>query len=829
MNKRTLLAGAGCAVTAALTFCLALGAPVTAHAASATVDEGVYVIRASVSNKNVAVESGHKVSGGNVFQWSDNSRVGERWQLQRSGSHYVVRSVQTNLVLDVYGAGRSNGTNVQLWKANGSSAQQWDLVDNGDGTYSLRSVCNGLVLDVSGGSRSDGANVQVWQGNGSAAQRFALESTKPLSEGAYVIRSAAGTSKVLDVPSASGANGVRLQLWEKNGSSAQRWTLAYDANTGYYKLSAACSGKVLDVPGANGSNGTRLQQYQSNGSTAQTWDIRKASEGTYSVKTPLTGRALDVPSGNATNGAAVQLWDANGTKAQQWAFEEDAPSVEDGLYTIASSLDSSKVLDVSSASMSPDARMQVYSSNGTLAQKWVVSSDKANKTYSIKSANSGLYLSDSNGTLKGSDTLSDTSRWTLKSGANGGVTFVNAASGRVLDLSGASTSNGNSVGTYAANGTGAQSWKLGRASAIEDGTYVLSTYTDLGKALDVSGGSKSDGAAVQVYQKNGTAAQAWAVKSAGSGYVSIANVGSAKSLDMLNGNGSLGAVVQQYTPNGTKAQLWKPTIGSKGGVVLVSGLSDGLALGVGTSGARAQLVDAGSDAARWTYAKTTIAPSSSGNSGNSGTSSGDAGSVSGQDASGLKYDKTYLDKMRAKAVQKGSDTNYYLCVDVDQARVTVFQRSGGSWSAIKTFDVTTGAYGGKWGAGTNNSKTGLFKLHHKAPALYEGTTWVNDYFSCFVTAWTASRNQNGFNLPSYPQSRNSSTPYEMGQGFHYSIYAEFRAQGKSGYVHRGSGCIQMRYDDAKWIYDNVPTGSTVESFASYNPNPTTWTVGSWPK
>ena len=122
MNKRTLLAGAGCAVTAALTFCLALGAPVTAHAASATVDEGVYVIRASVSNKNVAVESGHKVSGGNVFQWSDNSRVGERWQLQRSGSHYVVRSVQTNLVLDVYGAGRSNCTNVQLWKANGSSA-----------------------------------------------------------------------------------------------------------------------------------------------------------------------------------------------------------------------------------------------------------------------------------------------------------------------------------------------------------------------------------------------------------------------------------------------------------------------------------------------------------------------------------------------------------------------------------------------------------------------------------------------------------------------------------------------------------------------------------
>lgn len=826
MHSNTLLARTGCAVTAALSLCLALGQPVTARAASATVDDGVYILRSVASNKTVAVESGHKASGGNVFQWSDNSRAGERWQLQRSGEHYVVRSIQTNLVLDVYGAGKANGTNVQLWKANGSAAQQWDLVDNGDGSYSLRSVCNGLVLDVSGGSLSNGANIQVWQGNGTNAQKFSLESTKPVPEGTYAIRSAAGTSKVLDVPSASSSNGARIQLWEKNGSSAQKWALTYDANTGYYRLSAACSGKVLDVPAANGSNGTRLQQYQSNGSAAQTWDIRKASGNACSIKTPLTSRALDVPAGNASNGAQVQLWDSNGTKAQQWAFEEDVPTIEDGLYTIASSLDSSKVLDVASASMSPDARMQVYSTNGTLAQKWSVSLDEATKTYTIKSANSGLYLSDANGTLKGADSISDASRWTPKSGSNGGVTFVNASTRRALDLSCGSTSNGNSVGTYASNGTDAQSWKLSRVSAIGDGTYVLSTYTDLGKALDVNGGSKSDGAAVQVYQKNGTAAQAWTVKSAGNGYVSIANAGSAKSLDVPNGNGSLGAVIQQYTPNGTKAQLWKPIIGNRGGIVLVSGLSSDLALGVGSSGARAVLTDAGSDGARWSYAKTTVAPSS-GN--NSGTSSSDAGSVSGRDASGLKYDKAYLDKMRAKAVQKGSDTNYYLCVDVDQARVTVFQRSGGSWSAVKTFDVTTGAYGGKWGPGTNNSKTGLFKLHHKAPALYEGTTWVNDYFSCFVTAWTSDRNQNGFNLPSYPESRNSSTPYELGQGFHYSIYADFRAQGKSGYVHKGSGCICMRYDDARWIYDTVPTGSTVESFASYNPNPTTWSVGSWPK
>lgn len=818
MNKKARLVRSGCVFSAALSLCCVLAQPIVAHAAT-TVSEGVYVISSAASKKTVAVESDRKVGGGNVFQWKDNSRAGERWSLKRSGSHYVVRSVNTNLVLDVSGAGRANGTNVQLWMANGSAAQQWDLVDNGDGTYSLKSVCNGLVLDVSGASVRDGANIQVWQSNGTAAQRFVLEPTGSLSDGTYTVKSAVSPSKAIDVPSASTSNGARLQLWENNGSSAQRWSLAYDAQSGYYKMTAVCSGKVLDVPGGNASNGVRLQQYQSNGSGAQSWDIRKSLGDSYVIRTPLTSRALDVPGADARNGAAIQLWDANGTKAQQWTFEPVVTVVEDGLYSIESSLDSSKVLDVESASVRPNAHIQIYSSNGTLAQKWEMRYDKDAKAYSIRSANSGLYLTDSNGTLCGSEMLSDECRWTIRPGSGSGVTLVNVASGKALDLSGASTRNGNTVGTYAANGTAAQSWKLAKVSPIEDGTYVLTTLSNRAMALDVSGGSKSDGAAVQVYQSNGTAAQAWTLKSVGSGYVSITNAGSGKALDVQNGNGSAGAVVQQYTSNGTAAQKWMPTIGAKGGVVFVSGLSGGLAMGVDSSSSRTTLVDAGSDAARWSYAKTVV----------SANEGGDAGSVSGKDASGLKYDKSYLDKMRAKAVQKGSDTNFYVCVDVDQARVTVFQKSGGAWSAIKTFDVTTGAYGGKWGAGTNNSKTGLFKLHHKAPALYEGTTWVNDYFSCFVTAWTANRRQGNFNLPSYPESRNSSTPYEMGQGFHYSIYAEFRAQGKSGYVHKGSGCICMLRDDAKWIYDNVPTGSTVESFASYNPNPTKWTIGSWPR
>ncbi len=142
---------------------------------------------------------------------------------------------------------------------------------------------------------------------------------------------------------------------------------------------------MLDLSGANGSNGANIQGWAANGSEAQRWlidaivdpraDIDKlaasckdsVADGTYSVTSSLEGaRALDVQWASADNGANIQTYAANQSAAQQWKISHDGK----GYLTITSAA-SNKVLDVSGGSTAPGANVQQYESNGTFAQKWI--------------------------------------------------------------------------------------------------------------------------------------------------------------------------------------------------------------------------------------------------------------------------------------------------------------------------------------------------------------------------------------------------------------------------------------------------------------------------
>lgn len=85
-----------------------------------------------------------------------------------------------------------------------------------------------------------------------------------------------------------------------------------------------------------------------------------------------------------------------------------------------------------------------------------------------------------------------------------------------------------------------------------------------GKALDVSGYSQADGAAVVQWTPNpGAANQQWQVSPVGNGYYKLLAVHSGKALD-VQGNGTAnGTRVQQYTDLGSPAQRWRiePTDG----------------------------------------------------------------------------------------------------------------------------------------------------------------------------------------------------------------------------------------------------------------------------
>ena len=116
------------------------------------------------------------------------------------------------------------------------------------------------------------------------------------------------SGRCLDVPGASTTNGTQVQLWDCNGTNAQRWTW----NTGDSTVRAL--GKCLDVTSSGTANGTKTQLWTCNGTGAQAWQSR--ADG--SLLNPQSGRCLDDPNGNTANGTQLQIWDCNGTAAQVW-------------------------------------------------------------------------------------------------------------------------------------------------------------------------------------------------------------------------------------------------------------------------------------------------------------------------------------------------------------------------------------------------------------------------------------------------------------------------------------------------------------------------------
>ncbi|HET6860191.1 MAG TPA: family 16 glycosylhydrolase [Streptomyces sp.] len=114
-------------------------------------------------------------------------------------------------------------------------------------------------------------------------------------------------NKCVDVAGGATANGTPVQLWDCNGSSAQRWTVGDDGTI-------RALGKCLDVTAAGTADGTPVQLWDCNGSAAQQW----ATPAALDVVNPQANKCLDVTGNNAANGTRLQIWTCAGTANQKW-------------------------------------------------------------------------------------------------------------------------------------------------------------------------------------------------------------------------------------------------------------------------------------------------------------------------------------------------------------------------------------------------------------------------------------------------------------------------------------------------------------------------------
>ena len=232
---------------------------------------------------------------------------------------------------------------------------------------------------------------------------------------------------------------------------------------------------------------------------------------------------MDVCNGSKENEANIQLYESNGTAAQSFIVKYKT----DGYYEIKS-VNSEKVLDVSNGGKKAGTNIWQYESNGTDAQKWIIKKNSDN-TYSIISKLNSLYIDVLNGKAQ----------------------------------------NGQNIQVYNGNGTNAQKFifeeqketidtktDIISEKTIDNGLYTIKSKINEKYVMDVCNGSKENEANIQLYESNETNAQKFYVTYLNDKYYEIKSVNSGKILDVSNGGKKAGTNIWQYESNGTDAQKW---------------------------------------------------------------------------------------------------------------------------------------------------------------------------------------------------------------------------------------------------------------------------------
>lgn len=436
-----------------------------------SVCDGIYTLASRIDESMVLdISNGSKNNGGNVQLYKNNTSTAQRFKIHYIGNgYYTIQNINSGKVIDVSGGNGSNGTNIQQYSYNDSFSQKWIIKSTGDGYYKIISSINGKCLDVAAGVAKNSANIQLYSDNGSNAQKFRLkliDCGQSLANGVYRISSKASEGKVLDIAGGATGNGANVQIYQNNGSDAQKWIVNYLGN-GYYEISAFNSGKALDISCGGKGNGSNVQIYNENGTDAQKWIIRDAGQGYYYIITANSGNYLDIRNGDISNGQNVQMYSPNGSNAQKFKFISVASTnILAGPYYFESALNYDYVIDIAGGSKNNGANTQLYRKNGTSAQKYYLYGT-GNGYYIIKSVSSGLVLDVAGGSKSNSANIqqygyngTNAQMWSVVPCGNGQYTFVNAGSGKCLEITFGSVRNGSNIAQYSSNRTGAQKFML---------------------------------------------------------------------------------------------------------------------------------------------------------------------------------------------------------------------------------------------------------------------------------------------------------------------------------------------------------------------------------
>lgn len=287
-----------------------------------------------------------------------------------NGTYYIASALDPAKGLDAGFDTSANGANVSLWSlGEGRPSNQWRFERLDDGSFRIFETRSGRVLDVSGGGMANGTNIQLWEWNGTDAQRWYV--TQDGSGGYWFTTKLDG--RRMDVTNASTANGANIQTYEPNNTEAQAFRLipvssSDSVKDGSYVLSYCgneqrCVGADRD----NAGDGSNVSLQTRTGEAHQVVTLTRLSDGSFKIVFANHGnKALDVNAAAKEQRVNVQMWAWNDASAQHW-YVVDAG---DGWYWLVAKCSGLRLDVEGGGDAAEGTNLYQYGWNNTVAQKF---------------------------------------------------------------------------------------------------------------------------------------------------------------------------------------------------------------------------------------------------------------------------------------------------------------------------------------------------------------------------------------------------------------------------------------------------------------------------
>jgi uncharacterized repeat protein (TIGR02543 family) len=272
--------------------------------------------------------------------------------------------------------------------------------------------------------------------------------------------------------------------------------------------------RVLDIPGQSTAQNVSPILWDNGNRSNQRFKLTRDAQGYYTIQNVRSGLMLDLSGSRAVNGTTVVQWASHGGDNQKWRLVPNA----NGSYTIASKVNENYCLDLPGYA----------SANNTEPALWTKGPDKTNQQFYLNVAARPLQ--------------------------NGVYTLASAASSsRLIDIQGASRSDGAAALLWSANSNNNQKFRF--TYNVNTGYYSIVALHS-GKSLDVTGPGATQGSAAIQWATHGGYNQQWYVAPAANGSYALYSAASGMALDIKGNTTTAGTPLIVWPYHGGANQRW---------------------------------------------------------------------------------------------------------------------------------------------------------------------------------------------------------------------------------------------------------------------------------